>query len=70
MFEMILLILVVLGMSFAVVYFGNKKTNWYYLVDNVSIEVCRKFNDLHTAMDMYNLCVADGHEVYIKRMRG
>ena len=70
MFEMILLILVVLGMSFAVVHFGNKKTNWYYLVDNVSIGVCRKFNDLHTAMNMYKLCVEDGHEVYIKRMRG
>lgn len=70
MFEMILLILVALGMSFAVVHFGNKETNWYYLVDNVSIDVCRKFNDLHTAMNMYNLCVEDGHEVYIKRMRG
>lgn len=70
MFEMILLILIVLGMSFAAVHFGNKKTNWYYLVDNVSIDVCRKFNDLHTAMNMYNLCIEDGHEVYIKRTRG
>lgn len=70
MFEMILLILVVLGMSFAVVHFGNKKTNWYYLVDNISINYCRKFDDLKTAMDMYNLCIEDGHEVYLKRLRG
>lgn len=70
MFEMILLILVALGMSFAVVYFGNKKTNWFYIVDNVSIDVCRKYDNLGMAMEMYNLCLEDGHEVYIKRMRG
>lgn len=70
MFEMILLILVVLGMSFAAVHFGNKKTNWFYIVDNVSIDVCRKYDNLGMAMEMYNLCLEDGHEVYIKRMRG
>lgn len=70
MFEMILLLIAVIGLGFWTVHQDHKKTNWFYIVDNVSIDVCRKYDNLGMAMEMYNLCLEDGHEVYIKRLRG
>lgn len=69
MFEMIILLVAVCGLIIWAVK-RQKPANWTYIVDNVSINYCRKFDDLKTAMNMYNLCVEDGHEVYIKRVRG
>lgn len=46
-----------------------KKHRWVYIVDNLTIAECRKFDDLSTAKQMYDLCIADGHETYLKRVR-
>lgn len=70
MLEMILLLVTACGLIMWTVHKDRKKANWFYVVDNLSIDVCRKFSDLTTAQEMYNLCVADGHEVYLKRLRG
>lgn len=70
MLRMILLLVTACSLIMWTVHKDRKKANWFYVVDNVSIDVCRKFADLATAQEMYNLCVADGHEVYLKRLRG
>lgn len=70
MLEMILLLVMGCGLVMWTAHKDHKKANWFYVVDNLSIDVCRKFSDLATAQEMYDLCVADGHEVYLKRMRG
>ena len=70
MLEMILLLAMVCGLIIWTVHKDRKKTNWFYVVDNLSIDVCHKYDNLGMAIEMYNLCVADGHEVYLKRLRG
>lgn len=70
MLEMILLLCAACGLVILAVNQDRKTHNWFYVVDNLSIDVCRRFNDLAEAKTMYDLCVADGHEVYLKRLRG
>jgi hypothetical protein len=67
MVEMILLL--VTAMVLVIFSTANKPRHWYYLVDNVTINECRKFDNVRDAMEILELCRQDGHEVYLKRFR-
>lgn len=67
MLEMVLLLVA----SMALVIFATRrnKAEWFYIVDNLTINECRKFDNVREAMEILELCRQDGHEVYLKRLR-
>ena len=67
MVEMILLL--VAAITLVAFSTAAKPHHWYYLVDNVTINECRKFDNVRDAMEILELCRQDGHEVYLKRFR-
>lgn len=70
MLGMILLLVTACGLTIWTIHQDRKKGNWFYIVDNLTIDVCRKYDNLAMAKEMYDFCIADGHEAYLKRVRG
>lgn len=69
MLEMILLVVSACGLVAFAVSLDRKTHTWHYVVDNVSIGECRSFNNLAEAYNIWQLCLEDGHETYLKRIR-
>ncbi len=69
MLQAIILLSLTLALAVTVINYDRKHTQWYYIVDNCTIDVCRKFDNLGMAMEMYNFCIEDGHEAYLKRIK-
>lgn len=69
MLQALILLTLTCTLAITVIRYDQKHTQWYYMVDNYTIDVCRKYDNLGMAMEMYNFCKEDGHEVYLKRMK-
>lgn len=69
MLQAIILLTLTCALAAAVINYDRKHTQWFYIVDNVTIDVCHKYDNLGMAMEMYNFCIEDGHEAYLKRIK-
>ena len=68
MLEMVLLLVASMALVIFAINAGGKH-KWFYIVDNLTINECRKFDNVREAMEILELCRQDGHEVYLKRLR-